>query len=387
MSEKHRILAVDDEPFNLDIIKELLEDEYDLSFATTGEECISIATESPIDLILLDVGLPGISGLDVCRKLKSDPSTQEIPIIFVSALTSADERLKGFDAGGQDYINKPFYHDELKAKIQLLVEIQSKVSDLNKNVQYATGTAMAAMSSAGELGVVLHFLRESFLCKSLSALTQTALDALSQYGLSSTIQLRTNKENFTVGHEGKIPDIEYELFELVASSNCRIHSFGTRSIFNFNPVIILIKNMPTDDNALLGRHRDNIAILAEGIQARLEALLLQIEVDQKKALLWHVIEKTEDALDKITQYHETQQLTQSELMDGLSEKMDAAFHELQNMDVHLSEEEEELLLDATRSVIHPVTTLYEGGLELGGQLNSIMSEIKNALESDSENST
>ena len=141
---------------------------------------------------------------------------------------------------------------------------------------------MAAMSSAGELGVVLHFLRESFLCKTLASLTGKALDALEQYGLSSTIQLRTQKQNTTVGHEKKIPDIEHELFELVASSDCRIHSFGTRSIFNFNPVIILIKNMQIDDEALQGRHRDNIAILAEGIQARLEALLLQIEVDQKK---------------------------------------------------------------------------------------------------------
>ena len=62
MSEKHHILAVDDEPFNLDILKELLEEDYDLTFATTGEEYISTASTSPIDLILLDVGLPGING-------------------------------------------------------------------------------------------------------------------------------------------------------------------------------------------------------------------------------------------------------------------------------------------------------------------------------------
>jgi len=382
MSEKHHILAVDDEPFNLDIVKELLEEEYDLSFATTGEECITLATESPFDLILLDVGLPGISGLDVCRKLKADPATQEIPIIFVSALTSTKERLEGFNAGGQDYINKPFNKDELKAKIQLLVDIRSKVLDLNKNVQYATGTAMAAMSSAGELGVVLHFLRESFLCKTLSALTGKALDALEQYGLSSSIQLRTPKENITIGHEKNIPDMEHELFELVASSDCRIHSFGTRSIFNFIPVIILVKNMPTDDEALMGRHRDNIAILAEGIQARLEALLLQIEVDQKKTLLWQVIEQTENALKTITQHHEIQQQTQSELMDGLSERMESIFQGLEKNDIHLSGEEEEQFLEAVKTIIEPVSTLYESGLELSNQINTIMSNVRNVLENN-----
>ena len=123
MSEKHHILAVDDEPFNLDILKELLEETYDLSFATTGEECIALASQSTFDLILLDVGLPGISGLDVCKQLKADPSTQDIPIIFVSALTSTKERLEGFNADAQDYINKPFNQEELKAKIQLLVNI------------------------------------------------------------------------------------------------------------------------------------------------------------------------------------------------------------------------------------------------------------------------
>jgi len=379
MNEKHHILAVDDEPFNLDILKELLEDEYELTFATTGEECLSLARQSPFDLILLDVSLPGISGVDVCRELKADASIQETPIIFVSALTSTKDRLTGFDAGGQDYINKPFNQDELKAKIQLSVNIKSKILDLNKNVQYATGTAMAAMSSAGELGVVLHFLRESFLCKSLATLTSKALNALEQYGLSSTIQLRTSKENLTIGHDKKIPEIEHELFELVASSDCRIHSFGTRSIFNFDPVIILVKNMPTDDEALMGRHRDNIAILAEGIQARLEALLLQIEVDHKKELLWHVIEKTESALNKITQYHEMQQLAQSELMDGLADKMEETFQELQSNDIHLSEEEEEQLIKATQSVIEPITKLYEDGLELGEQLNTIMTDIKGTL--------
>ncbi len=379
MNEKHHILAVDDEPLNLDILKELLEEEYDLSFATTGEECITLTNNTSFDLILLDVGLPGLSGLDVCKKLKEDTSTQEIPIIFVSALTSTKERLAGFNAGGQDYINKPFNKNELKAKIQLSVEIKSKILDLNKNVQYATGTAMIAMSSAGELGVVLHFLRESFLCKTLAELIAKALDALEQYGLSSTIQLRTKKENITIGHDAKMPKLEYELFELVASSDCRIHSFGTRSIFNFNPVIILVKNMPTDDEALMGRHRDNIAILAEGIQARLGALLLQIEVAHKKELLWHVIEKTEGALKKITQYHERQQLAQSELMDGLSDKMEETFQEMQNSGIYLREEEEEQLIKATQSVIEPITKLYQDGLELGDQLNSIMTDIKGTL--------
>jgi len=379
MSEKHHILAVDDEPINLDILKELLEETYDLSYATTGEECIALASQTTFDLVLLDVGLPGISGLDACRQLKADPSTQDLPIIFVSALTSTKERLNGFNAGAQDYINKPFNQEELKAKIQLLVDIRSKVLDLNKNVQYATGTAMAAMSSAGELGVVLHFLRESFLCKTLTSLTGKALEALEQYGLSSTIQLRTQKKNLTIGHDKQVPDIEHELFELVASSDCRIHSFGTRSIFNFNPVIILVKNMPMDDEALQGRHRDNIAILAEGIQARLEALLLQIEVDHKKTLLWQVIEQTESALKKVTQHHEKQQQTQSELMDGLSETMEASFQNLVNQNIHLSGEEEEQLLEAAKTILEPTTALYESSLGLGDEINAIMLDVRKAL--------
>ncbi len=382
MNEKRHILAVDDEPFNLDILQELLEEDYDLSFATTGEECISLARKSSFDLILLDVSLPGMSGLDVCRKLKKDASTQEIPIIFVSALTSTKERLEGFNAGGQDYINKPFNQDELKAKIQLLVNIKSKVLDLNKNIQYATGTAMTAMSSAGELGVILHFLRESFRCRTLAALTEKALEALKHYGLSSTIQLRTKNENITIGHEEKIPEIERELFELVISSDCRIHSFGTRSLFNYDPVVILVKNMPTDDEALMGRHRDNIAILSEGIQARLEALLLQIEVDHKKALLWQAIEQTENALKQITQHHEIQQQTQSQLMDGMSERMEEVFQSLESNAVHLTGEEEEQLITAVKTILEPVTALYEGGLGLSNQINTIMSNVKNVLENN-----
>lgn len=101
------ILVVDDEPNNLQLLRQILKDQYDLMFANGGKKCLELAKSHDIDLILLDIMMPDMSGYDVCKTLKSDPSTQSIPVIFVTAMSDVDDEAKGFDVGAVDYIQKP----------------------------------------------------------------------------------------------------------------------------------------------------------------------------------------------------------------------------------------------------------------------------------------
>lgn len=102
-----KILIVDDEPNNLQVLRQILKDHYQLIFANNGNKCLEVAPAHQPDLILLDIMMPDLSGYEVCEALKQDKTTQHIPVIFVSAMSDVDDEAKGFDVGAVDYIQKP----------------------------------------------------------------------------------------------------------------------------------------------------------------------------------------------------------------------------------------------------------------------------------------
>ena len=118
-NSEFKILIVDDQPDNLFCLSNLLTKQgYKLQRAISGQLALNAASASPPDLILLDIIMPGIDGYQVCRKLKADSKTQEIPVIFMSALDEASEKVEGFKLGGVDYITKPFEVTEVLARIE-----------------------------------------------------------------------------------------------------------------------------------------------------------------------------------------------------------------------------------------------------------------------------
>src|SRR6516162_9367148 len=106
---KKLLLIVDDVPTNVAVLSGVLKDSFRTKVATNGEKALAIAfgPEKP-DLILLDVMMPGMDGYEVCRRLKANPDTSEIPVIFVTARTEEVDEVKGFEVGAVDYIHEPF---------------------------------------------------------------------------------------------------------------------------------------------------------------------------------------------------------------------------------------------------------------------------------------
>lgn len=123
-SRKNIILIVDDNEFGRDILKRLLITKgYQLAFAANGIEALAKATELTPDLILLDIMMPGIDGYEVCRRLRKDPVLADVPIIMLTALDEPQARMKGIEAGADDFITKPFDRDELRARVQTIIRL------------------------------------------------------------------------------------------------------------------------------------------------------------------------------------------------------------------------------------------------------------------------
>jgi DNA-binding response OmpR family regulator len=128
MAERSKILVVDDEPFNVDYLEQELEDlGYETVVATNGKEALDTVATGPPDLILLDVMMPVMDGFTVCRTLKADEETRLIPIVIMTALDDIEDRIKGIEAGADDFLTKPVNPRELIARIQTALKLKHAV--------------------------------------------------------------------------------------------------------------------------------------------------------------------------------------------------------------------------------------------------------------------
>lgn len=131
MAKRDRILLVDDEPINIQVLASALKNSYEIISAQSGVEAIMLVKEQKPDLIILDVMMPGLSGYDVCRSIKSDPTFSDIPVIFLTAIDTHDGARQGLEAGGIDYLTKPVDLDLLKLRVQNHLESKDR-NDLLK---------------------------------------------------------------------------------------------------------------------------------------------------------------------------------------------------------------------------------------------------------------
>lgn len=119
---QHTVMIVEDETGNVDILLETLGEEYEIAVALSGEDALEDAVSVMPNLILLDIRMPGMDGYEVCRRLKGDERTRDIPVIFVTALDDAADRDMGLELGAVDYITKPFDPAQVREKVRNCLE-------------------------------------------------------------------------------------------------------------------------------------------------------------------------------------------------------------------------------------------------------------------------
>jgi diguanylate cyclase (GGDEF)-like protein len=121
---RQNILIVDDTRFNIQIIKDIFDNDYEIFCATSGKECLEISMANNIDLVLLDVIMPEMDGYEVCRRLKANPITKNIPVIFVSSMGEIQAEAKGLELGAIDYVIRPINSSILKMRVKNHLELK-----------------------------------------------------------------------------------------------------------------------------------------------------------------------------------------------------------------------------------------------------------------------
>ena len=162
-----KILIVDDVSKNIQILGNILSHKkYQIAYAQNGEQALDICNHQTFDLILLDIMMPGLDGYQVCERLKSNPKTKEIPIIFLTAKTDMDSIIKGFEIGGNDYITKPFNAAELIARVNnhLLINRQREsLKELNIDLERRVKRRTSQLEKANHKLSVLDLAKSNFL--------------------------------------------------------------------------------------------------------------------------------------------------------------------------------------------------------------------------------
>ncbi|MEL6489747.1 MAG: response regulator [Cyanobacteria bacterium J06621_3] len=201
--EPQGILIVDDNPTNLEVLSEsLIQEGFQVAVAIDGESALEQISYHPPELILLDVMMPGIDGFETCRRLKENPDTYNIPVVFMTALSDAQNKVKGLSLGAIDYITKPFQHEEVLARVRVHLQVQNLARTLQEQNHLLKGeieqrqTAEAKLVEANQaLENLNHQLEERVeertrdLSEALKTVKKTQVQLIQQEKLSALGQL------------------------------------------------------------------------------------------------------------------------------------------------------------------------------------------------------
>jgi CheY-like chemotaxis protein len=358
----------------LDILTDILHGECQVETFISGEACLVRLAEQKPDVFLLDVNMPVMDGFAFCRHLKEDWDTRDIPVFFVSGSDDIETRLLCYEAGGDDFILKPFNPSELLRKLKVAERILAEKHALNEQAGYATRTAMSAMTSMGELGVVLQFLSKSFACNSMDELGAAILDAMQQYDLQSAVRLSMGEEVRCMSQQGHDLPLEVGVLNHVRHSG-RIFQFKSRCVFNYGQVTLLVNNMPLDDPERCGRIRDNGALLAEGADARLRAIEAEQSSLRRRAGIEAALPRVHGALDTVqTNYRRNcYQLTQ--VMIEFQEALVKTY-----VNLGLTDQQEDQLNETANSYMQQMVDTQDQSIGIVAQLEELAGELENLVK-------
>ncbi len=372
MTPQPLIFIVDDAADNRLLLHGLLKDKYRLLEADSGEQCMKLLEQEEPDLILLDVSMPGISGYNTCIAIRKQAKSKNTPVIFVSAKDSIEERLEGFEAGADDYLTKPVDGTLLLEKIAFNLErvLARKLAIAQSHE--AMNVAMEAMTSSSELGQIIHFVKEVQTIQKGNSLAVAIMTVAAQFGLNCCV-LIDEAEPVLLGCSAD--SIEARVLMKFRNADQRITHLGVRTVIHSGMVIILIKNMPLDDEARYGRLKDHLAVLADIANGRARAIAAESDISQQRIqFLRDLIALAEDNIrqtsNEVNAYTESVTSIVSDMVIRLEGML---------FSLGLEEDQEKQLMKLANQTTAKLDDMAEKTKDMDGNLSKILEALYDLL--------
>jgi DNA-binding response OmpR family regulator len=365
MSGPFKVFVVDDDPIVLDIMCSILEADCAVTTFTSAEDCqAALASDKP-DMFLLDVGLPGMDGYAFCRQLKDDAAFSRIPVTFVSSHDTIDARVLGYDAGGEDFIVKPFEPAEVLRKLKVAQHIVRSQSSLREELEAAEYLASLVMASADETGILVQFMSKLIAWENTQEIASGLLELLQRYRLDGVVQTRMAQNIYTLSAAGVNLPLEVSVIEHVRTQG-RIFEFRKRSVHNFERITLMINNLPLDDPEYCGRLRDHLSVAAQGVDSRLKAIETDEANRRSQAGILLALESVSETIMSLHEAHQRDSAESAALMMELQETLVNSFFRL-----GLTEGQETFLQDMVGNFMKRMAALLERGAETQSAMQSL----------------
>ena len=359
------VLVVDDESELREFHKVLLEHNgFNVLTANNGQEAFKkvVEHESEIDIVLADILMPEMNGYDLCKLIRENKDTEDLPLIFVSTLSTLEEKVKGYSYGADDYVIKPLESAELAWKINQLIKRRNKNQDLDKQVAESQKATMQIMNFYGDLGQILEFYKTSTGARNYKELTSMLFKLTSEsYNLNCTIQIHTSKGvlNFCDGRE--ISPLESNVIEM-ARKRDRFLTMGSRLFISYDTFTLFIKNMPIDDPDRCGTLRDSLGVLCNAIEAKIK-VFMNNDIDEKKM---QITETVREVLDHTRSTFDEIEATTVHAIEFMIQDVEDSF-----IGIGLSEHQEESIKQILTECLEKTNKSFDKGKEINILFNEI----------------
>lgn len=315
------ILVVDDDRSSRQLLQALLSSEYDVELAESGNDALQMLGELTPDLIVLDVEMPGLNGYETCRKIRE---TSDVPVIFVTGHTELEAQLEAFDAGANDIVHKPVSQDVFQRKVARAIQTHASYLRLQQEKSSIETMAMGFLSSVGETGVLMNFLRDSIQCRSHIELANRIKEAAAALEMQCYGVIRSMNGEHFFRSGGEPTGLEREVLAKVAGMG-RIFQFKNRMVVNYEHISLIATNVPSDDSDKAGKVRDNLCILAETAESLTENVEMRLESSARAEQLQVALVKAVTAVEGLQGKHRSMLADTRILLQELVDTLEKSF--------------------------------------------------------------
>jgi len=373
MSNDFRVFVVDDDPATQEMMRAILESEYTVETFDSAEACLPrLETDKP-DMFLLDVSMDGMDGYQLCRRIKEDPAMAGTPVTFVSSHDSSDARLKGYEAGGEDFVVKPFEPEELCRKVRVAEQIVHNRKQLESQIESAEYLSNLALAGMDEGGIALQFMSELIAWDSEQEIGDGLLKLMQRYRLEGAVQIRIAGGKLTISAAGINLPLETSVLDHVSTMD-RIFEFRNRCVHNFERVSLLVNNLPLNDPDYCGRLRDNLSIAVQGADSRLRSLEIEMANRRSQEVVLGAIGSIRDAIADLRQAHELDTREASQIILDFEKGMIDSFVHL-----GLTENQEQFLMGFVTDYTQRLIEQFDHNNELYETLNKLSKRLQQLL--------
>jgi CheY-like chemotaxis protein len=322
-----------------------------------------------------------MDGYDLCRNIKGVPEIMSVPVVFISGHDDLDAVMAGYDAGGEDYIVKPFDIAGLSHKIENLRRIEQDKKNLLEQVKGSDELATLVLANLDEYAVLIKFLRSLNECGNTEETVEAILRSLAAFHLEGAVQVRLRNYEKTFSKAGENWPLEIAVINHIRTLD-RIFEFRTRCAYNFEHITILVTNMPVADADLCGRIRDHLAIAAEAADAKLMALQSFEDNSTMRNEITGLLEAVAQTMQSYKQQNDAARYKGTIYRAKILDDLLASFAHL-----GMSGQQEEEILEMVRDRTNKLTDLYDISGETQATFGSLSQKLEGILGATEDHRT